>query len=163
MMTIVLVAVFSILLAFADQVIKYFVYENLRPVGSVSVIDNLFSIVYSENRGAAFGIFQNATLFFSVITILLIGVFLFLLITKKFSGKLFMISVILIIGGGIGNLIDRLFRGFVIDYLSLSFFPPICNFADYCITIGAVLFILCILLTPEKNKTKKSEEKDGAE
>ena len=127
MMTIVLVAVFSILLAFADQVIKYFVYENLRPVGSVSVIDNLFSLVYSENRGAAFGIFQNATLFFSVITILLIGVFLFLLITKKFSGKLFMISVILIIGGGIGNLIDRLFRGFVIDYLSLSFFPPICN------------------------------------
>ena len=71
MMTIVLVAVFSILLAFADQVIKYFVYENLRPVGSVSVIDNLFSLVYSENRGAAFGIFQNATLFFSVITILL--------------------------------------------------------------------------------------------
>ena len=51
-------------------------------------------------------------------------------------------TVILIIGGGIGNLIDRIFRGFVIDYLSLSFFPPICNFADYCITIGAVLFVL---------------------
>ncbi len=163
MMTIVIVAVFSIILASADQLIKYFIYEDLRPVGSVSVIDNLFSLVYSENRGAAFGIFQNATLFFSVITILLIGVFLFLLITKKFSGKLFTVSVILIIGGGLGNLIDRLFRGFVIDYLSLSFFPPICNFADYCITIGAVLFILCILLTPEKKKENHTEEKDGEE
>lgn len=162
-MTIVIVAVFSIILASADQLIKYFIYEDLRPVGSVSVIDNLFSLVYSENRGAAFGIFQNATLFFSVITILLIGVFLFLLITKKFSGKLFTVSVILIIGGGLGNLIDRLFRGFVIDYLSLSFFPPICNFADYCITIGAVLFILCILLTPEKKKENHTEEKDGEE
>ena len=64
----------------------------------------------------------------------------------------------LIVGGGIGNLIDRLFRGFVIDYLSLSFFPPICNFADYCITIGAFLFILCILFSPEVRAIKKADD-----
>ena len=72
-------------------------------------------------------------------------------------------TVILIIGGGIGNLIDRIFRGFVIDYLSLSFFPPICNFADYCITIGAVLFVLCILFQPDKKKKAEPEESDESE
>ena len=85
------------------------------------------------------------------------------MISKKFTGKLFTTAVILIIGGGIGNLIDRIFRGFVIDYLSLSFFPPICNFADYCITIGAVLFVLCILFQPDKKKKAEPEESDESE
>ena len=158
-MTIVIVVVLSAVVAGIDQLIKYHIYENLYPDGRVNVIDNLFSLVYSENRGAAFGIFQNGTVFFSVVTVLLIAVFVYLLISGKFKGKLFTISMILIIGGGIGNLIDRIFRGFVIDYLSVSFFPPVCNFADYCITIGAFLFMLCILLTTEK----KSEEKTGEE
>ncbi len=162
-MTLVIVAVISALIVAVDQIFKYFIYENLRPVGSVTVIDNLFSLVYSENRGAAFGIFQNATLVFTIITVILIGVFLYLLISKKFTGKLFTTAVILIIGGGIGNLIDRIFRGFVIDYLSLSFFPPICNFADYCITIGAVLFVLCILFQPDKKKKAEPEESDESE
>lgn len=153
-MTIAIVVGLSALIVAIDQIIKYFIYENLHPSGNVVVIDNLFSLVYSENRGAAFGIFQNATLVFSIITIALIAVFLYLLISKKFTGKLFTTAVILIIGGGIGNLIDRIFRGFVIDYLSLSFFPPICNFADYCITIGAALFILCILFTTGKDSKK---------
>ena len=51
----------------------------------------------------------------------------------------------LIIGGGIGNLIDRIFYGYVIDYISLSFFPPVCNFADYAITIGTILLIIYVL------------------
>ena len=156
-MTIIIVAVISALIVGIDQLIKYFVYENLHPDGNVTVIDNLFSLVYSENRGAAFGMFQDGTIVFSVITILLIGIFLYLIISKKFTGKLFTAAVTLIVGGGIGNLIDRLFRGFVIDYLSLSFFPPICNFADYCITIGAFLFILCILFSPEVRAIKKAD------
>ena len=158
-----IVIVLSALIVIIDQLIKYFIYTNLSPDGNVTIIDGLLSFVYSENRGAAFGIFQNATLVFAVITIALIAVFLFLLITKRFSGKLFTSSIILIIGGGIGNLWDRLFRGFVIDYISISFFPPICNFADYCITIGAALFILSIILLPEakeKANTSKGDSDD---
>lgn len=158
-----IVIVLSALIVIIDQLIKYFIYTNLSPDGNVTIIDGLLSFVYSENRGAAFGIFQNATLVFAVITIALIAVFLFLLITKRFSGKLFTSSIILIIGGGIGNLWDRLFRGFVIDYISISFFPPICNFADYCITIGAALFILSIILLPEakeKANTSKGDSND---
>ncbi len=136
----------SAVLAVIDQIIKYFVLRDLAPVGSVSVIDNVLSLVYVENRGIAFGMFQNMTWLFSVFTVVLIGVFLYLIIRKKLTGKLFYLSSMLIIGGGVGNLIDRMFRGYVVDYLALSFFPPVCNFADYCVTIGAVLFAVVILM-----------------
>lgn len=144
-------------LAAADQIIKFFIHENLSPNGRVTVIDGLLSLIYSENRGAAFGIFQDGTLFFIIVTSVLIGVFFYLLTARKFTGKLFYAASALILGGGIGNLADRIFRGYVIDYLSVSFFPPICNFADYCITVGAFLFVLCILLMPE---TKENVDTD---
>ncbi len=159
-MALAITAVFSILIIVIDQIIKYFIYNSLSPNGVKEVIPGLFSLVYSENRGAAFGVFQNATIIFSVITVVLVAVFLYLLISKKFTGKLFTASVILIIGGGIGNLIDRIFRGFVIDYLSVSFFPPICNFADYCITVGAALLIISILFLSE-NRKKLAEDKNS--
>lgn len=154
-----LVIILSAVIIVIDQIIKYFVLEFLAPVGSVTVIDNLFSLVYVENRGAAFGIFQNQVWIFALITVLMIAFFVYILISGKIKGKLFTTSAILIIGGGIGNLIDRIFRGFVVDYLSVSFFPPVCNFADYCITIGAVLFIISMFITSDKKseKTLKSD------
>ncbi len=153
------VLILSAVLVIIDQLIKYFVFEYLAPVGNVSIIDNLFSLIYVENRGAAFGIMQNQVWFFAVVTILLIAVFMYILITKKMSGKLYIAATILIIGGGVGNLIDRIFRGFVIDYLSVSFFPPVCNFADYCVTIGAILFVISLFVgTKRKIKLGSSGE-----
>ena len=66
--------------------------------------------------------------------------------------KFFYICSALIVGGGIGNLIDRIFYGYVIDYLSLSFFPPVCNFADYCITAGTVMLIIYVMFFAESKK-----------
>lgn len=154
-----LVIILSAVIIVIDQIIKYLVLEFLAPVGSVTVINNLFSLVYVENRGAAFGIFQNQVWVFAIITLIMIAFFVYILVSGKIKGKLFTTSAILIIGGGIGNLIDRIFRGFVVDYLSISFFPPVCNFADYCITIGAVLFIISMFITSDKKseKTLKSD------
>jgi len=84
----------------------------------------------------------------------MVALFFYVIIKKKITNKLFLTSVTLIIGGGIGNLIDRLFRGFVVDYLQLSFFPPVCNFADYCITIGAVLMVVFVLFFSDKKDDK---------
>ena len=123
----------------ADQIIKYFVVNNLKPLGSVSVIDNLFKLTYVENRGVAFGMFNDMRWFFVVLTSVLIAAIIIFMFIKRPGGKLFYIAAGLIIGGGIGNLIDRILYGYVIDYLSLSFFSPVCNFADYAITIGVVL------------------------
>lgn len=155
LLTIILASAAGI--AAIDQIIKYFIFQNLSPLHKLDVIDGIFSLVYVENRGVAFGMLQNHVWIFSVITLLLIAAIIYLIAAKKFTGKLFYVSAILLIGGGIGNLIDRVFRGFVIDYLSFSFFPPVCNFADYCITIGAAIFVIVMLIsTDNENKALKN-------
>ncbi len=150
----IITAVISAVLVIIDQVIKYFVLGNLHSGDNVPFIGNLLTLTYVENRGAVFGIMQNMSWLFAIITILMIALFFYVIIKKKITNKLFLTSVTLIIGGGIGNLIDRLFRGFVVDYLQLSFFPPVCNFADYCITIGAVLMVVFVLFFSDKKEDK---------
>lgn len=151
-MLVTLVLAVSALIAGIDQAIKYFVVQDLMPVKEVKVIDRLFSLVYVENRGVALGMMQDHVWLFAVITVLLIAVLLFFIISKKFTGKLFIISTMLLIGGGIGNFADRVTKGFVVDYLSVSFFPPVCNFADYCITVGAVLLIISMIMSDMRKK-----------
>lgn len=148
--------VIGLLLAVADQVIKYFISVNLKPVGSVTVIDNILDLTYVENRGVAFGMFSGMRWIFIALTVLLVCAIIFYMFKKKPQSKLFYVCTALIVGGGIGNLIDRIFYGYVIDYISLSFFQPVCNFADYCITIGTVLLVIYVLFfTNEFNKQKK--------
>ena len=129
-------------LVIIDQIIKYFVSAYLQPVGSVSVIDNIFSLTYVENKGVAFGMFSDMRWIFVALTSILLVIIIFYMFKKRPKGKFFYVCAALIIGGGIGNLIDRIFYGYVIDYLSLSFFPPVCNFADYCITAGTIMLVI---------------------
>lgn len=160
-MPVILFFALILLTVLADQISKYFVYQALYPDGSFQVIENLFSLIYVENRGIAFGMFQGQQWLFVIVTMFLIVLLLYLYFKKKVSGRLFTASVIFIIGGGVGNMIDRIFRGFVIDFLSISFFPPVCNLADYFITIGAFLLILSIVFMPPEKKV--SEEKTDGE
>lgn len=151
----------SILLVIADQIIKYFVSVYLQPIGTVTVIDNLFSLTYVENRGVAFGMFSDMRWIFVALTSVLIAVIIFIMFQKRPKGKFFYICSALIIGGGIGNLIDRIFYGYVIDYLSISFFPPVCNFADYCITVGTVMLLIFVLFFSDILKSKKKVRIDN--
>lgn len=143
------------LVAIIDQIIKYFVSVNLKPIGSVEAIPYILDLVYVENRGVAFGMFSDLRWLFVVLTAVVIVIFLVLLIKNSNKSKLFSISAALIIGGGIGNLIDRLFLGYVIDYLQLSFFSPVCNFADYCITFGTVMLVVYLLFYFDVKNEKK--------
>lgn len=137
-----------------DQITKLLVVQNVKPQGSVGFIPHLLDFVYSENRGVAFGMFQNATWLFIVLTSVVIVVFLILLIRNYKSSKMFSIASALIIGGGIGNLIDRIRLGYVVDFLQLSFFSPICNLADYAITFGTVLLIVYLLFFYKSSQRK---------
>ena len=158
-MTFVAIAI-GLLIAVLDQVIKYFVSADLKPIGSVTVIDNVLNFTYVENRGVAFGMFSGMRWVFIALTALLICAIIIYMFKRKPQSKLFYVCVALIIGGGIGNLIDRIFYGYVIDYISLSFFSPICNFADYCITIGTVLLVIYVLFfSKEFNEQKKVKAK----
>ncbi len=149
----------SLLVAALDYLIKILVMNNLKPVGSLTVIPGLFSLTYVENRGAAFGMLSNARWVFILFTILVIIALIYVVIKKRIESKLFNAAVILIIGGGIGNLIDRIFYGYVVDYLSVSFFPPVCNFADYCVTVGAALMVIYLLFFSDM--FEKKDRKNG--
>lgn len=145
-----------------SQFIRGLIEAHVKPVGTVAVIPGLFNLTYSENRGVAFGLFQDGTIFFAVATAVVIVLFSILLIKNYKKSKLFSISATLIIGGGLGNLFERVFLGYVTDYLSLSFFPPICNFADYCITAGTICLIVYLLFFSDflksDGKKKKADE-----
>ena len=153
-----LVLILSVVVAAVDFVLKLLVINNLKPVGTVELIPGLFSLKYVENKGAAFGMLSNARWIFIVFTIAIIIALIVIMIRKKINSKLFNVAAILIIGGGIGNLIDRIFYGYVVDYLSISFFPPVCNFADYCITIGAVLMVIYLLFFSDFIKKDKKND-----
>lgn len=151
----------SALVVLIDYILKILVINNLKPIGSITVIPDLFSLTYVENKGAAFGMLSNARWIFIVFTIVVIIFLIVFLFYKKPKSKLINASLVLIIGGGIGNLIDRIFYGYVVDYLSLSFFSPVCNFADYCVTIGAFLLIIYLLFFSDylkKDKGIKNEK-----
>ncbi|MGN1138946.1 MAG: signal peptidase II [Ruminococcus sp.] len=145
------------LVAIADQLLKYLVVNFLDKSSPTVVIPNLLNLTYVENRGAAFGMLADARWIFITFTVLITIFLIYILFKKKIDSKLFLASVTLIIGGGIGNLIDRIFLGYVVDYLSISFFPPVCNFADYCITIGAVLLVIYIVFISDFCKKEKSK------
>ena len=153
-----LVLILSAVIAAVDFLLKILVINNLRPVGTVEVIPGLFSLKYVENKGAAFGMLSDARWIFIVFTIVIIIALIIIMIRKNINSKLFYVAAILIIGGGIGNLIDRIFYGYVVDYLSISFFPPVCNFADYCITIGAVLMVIYLLFFSDFIKKDKKND-----
>ena len=148
-------------LVIIDQIIKYLISAYLQPVGSVSVIDNIFSLTYVENKGVAFGMFSDMRWIFVALTSILLVIIIFYMFKKRPKGKFFYVCAALIIGGGIGNLIDRIFYGYVIDYLSLSFFPPVCNFADYCITVGTIMLVIYLLFFSDiLDSSKKAKMKN---
>lgn len=131
-----------------DQIAKSVLVKALAG-GQITVIKNFFRLVYVENYGIAFGMFKNKTLFF-IITQCIISV-LIIFVIYKFHDKSMSVTICLsfILGGAIGNLIDRIRFGYVIDYLSFSIFPPVFNFADSAIVVGAILLSLILVFNKE--------------
>ena len=127
-----------------DQWTKSLVYNQLRINGPVVLIDGVFELLYSENRGAAFGILQGKQWFFLFVAAAVVIVVMFFL-SRMPAGKryypLFLCSVLLV-SGAIGNVIDRLMRGFVVDFLYFSLIDfPIFNVADCYVVVAAGVLI----------------------
>ncbi|MGE5604884.1 MAG: signal peptidase II [Bacteroidota bacterium] len=124
-----------------DQFIKAIVTGKLEPLQSVTVIKDVFTITYVRNYGAAFGILQSQTL---LLIALSIAVILFVWINRnKLSGypKVFQVGLGLALGGALGNLVDRIRLGYVVDFLDFQFWP-VFNLADIAIVSGVGLIIL---------------------
>ena len=144
----------------ADQLIKILVINNLKPVKSVTVIENLLNFTYVENKGMAFGMLANQRWVFIALTSAVIVALAVAVFKLKKQGTMFYISAALLIGGGISNMIDRLLYGYVVDYISLSFFPPVCNFADYCVTAGVIMLLIYLFFFTDFLKSDKEKKVD---
>ncbi|MEA5134920.1 MAG: signal peptidase II [Candidatus Fimivivens sp.] len=156
---IILVAV----LVASDQIIKLWALNSLAPVGTMTVIPGILSFTYVENRGAAFGIFTGQRTLLIIMVAAILCAAGWLLISGKIKDALERICVMLIISGGLGNLIDRIRHGFVVDYIDINalFSYPMFNLADCCVVVGACLMLI-VAFRSERKKTHKlntNEEK----
>ena len=142
----------------ADQIIKYFVLLYLKPVGSVSVINGFLEWNYVENTGAAFGSFSGNTTLLSVITAVIILAGIAAIIFKKIKSKYLLVTATIAIAGGLGNLIDRIFRGYVVDFIKVLFIDfPVFNFADILVTCGSFMLIIYLIIDIYNDSRKKSK------
>lgn len=133
-----------ILVLLIDQVSKVFISSKLSLGQSIPIIKNALHITFVKNTGAAFGLFKNSTYFFigvSVTAIIIIGAMLIKSIRNK---GLLDIGLILIMSGALGNLIDRVRFGYVIDFIDFRVWP-VFNIADSAITIGTALLIISFI------------------
>lgn len=136
----------AVLLAVADQILKYLVIENIALTDTIEAVPGLFNLIYVKNTGAAFSILSGKTIFLSFVSIAVCIFVICYLIKNKPKNKLFLISLGMILGGAAGNMIDRVFRHFVVDYIELIFIKfPVFNLADIGITVGAVLLMIYVI------------------
>lgn len=131
----------SAIILFLDQLSKFLISNTLSPSESIPILKDIFHLTLIQNTGAAFGIFHQQTLFFIIAACVVIG--LILISHRRFIGRslLFRVGLALILGGALGNLIDRLRFGFVCDFLDFRIWP-VFNIADTSICVGMGLFIL---------------------
>lgn len=145
----------SIIFTAVDQFVKLWAFNGLRIDGSITVIPSILEFYYLENRGAAFGVFQGNVLMLSVFTAVIIVGVIFYVIKNNTNNIIFLSSITLIISGGIGNLIDRVFRGFVVDYIKVLFIKfPIFNLADIFVFCGACLLVFYVIFIEGKVNDK---------
>ena len=155
--------IFVLSLVGIDQIIKYFVIEYLKPIGVYEFIDGFLQFRYVENTGAVFGSFATHTALLTVISIVLLIATVYFLISQKNKSKLVSFTLLLMIAGGIGNIIDRIRLHYVVDYIEPTFIDfAVFNFADCLITVGAfVLMIYLIVDIVKDSKNSKQKTTDS--
>ena len=150
----------AILSLFVDQVSKILISIFLHVNDKISILKNFFSIHFIENYGAAWSIFSGKSEFLIVISfVALFIIYRYIYNFKK--NKRNNIAFGLIIGGISGNLIDRIFLGYVRDFLSFTFFGyhyPVFNFADSFIVVGVLLLLIATMKGEDQNETTKSHD-----
>ncbi|WP_136606482.1 signal peptidase II [Paenibacillus dokdonensis] len=156
------------LIAFlVDQGTKFMIAKQLEIGQEIPVIGNFFLITSSRNNGAAFGILPNQRWFFIIVTVFVVVAIIWYMqrVRKSSSRKLLPIALSLVLGGAVGNFLDRALNGEVVDFLMLNFGSytfPIFNIADSCIVIGVALIILDSLIDLNKT-TPESKSEEGNE
>ncbi|WMJ84296.1 signal peptidase II [Oscillospiraceae bacterium LTW-04] len=149
-------------LVICDQLIKLWALNSLAPIGTMMVIPGVLSFTYVENPGAAFGIFTGRRTLLIILVATILCVAAWLLLSGKIKGRLEKLSTLLIISGGLGNLIDRIRYGFVVDYIDINalFSYPMFNLADCCVVVGACLMLITAFRSEQKTQQQQHADEE---
>lgn len=141
-----------------DQLSKIIVINNIEPSTGIKLINNFLYITFVKNEGAAFSILQGGRIFFIVLSIFVLVIMIKYIFDDKNIRKIEVLSYSLLIAGIIGNLIDRIVYGYVVDFIDIYLFGydfPVFNVADMCIVIGAVVLASTYMTRGEKDEINK--------
>ncbi len=143
--------IISILIVVLDQLSKLWVKSNMMLFDCITFGNfKFFELYYIQNNGAAYSILQGKQLLLILFTlVVMIGIIVYAIVDRKKISKFEFFSLSLILGGGIGNLIDRVMNGFVVDFINIKVIP-VFNVADIAITCGCILFAIAILFPKKK-------------
>lgn len=145
-----------------DQITKRIAVLKLRPIENITVIDGILDFSFVENRGAAFGILSGRRWFFVVLTaiIAIAIIWAFIRVPKNKIYNLLRVSLILVLAGAIGNLIDRMFNGYVVDFLEVTFISwPVFNIADIYVVVGTIMLAVILIFFIKEEPFSEGSEK----
>lgn len=150
-----------------DQFTKYYISTNFELGQGADFIKGFIDLCYIHNKGAAWGMLSGQTWVLLVLTLAVMVICIVMVVKSSKSSKLLLFAITLVLSGGLGNLIDRVFRGGnVVDFLHFEFWPtfPVFNVADCAIVVGAGFLILYFLLeTVKEYKEKKETEQENGD
>lgn len=154
---------FILTLIALDQLVKYWAFTALQPLATIPILENIFHLTYVENRGAAFSLLMNRRWLFVILAVAVVSAAAIALKKGVIQTKTGKWSLYFITAGAIGNVIDRIARGFVVDLFDFRLIHfPVFNVADIYICMGAVLFFIYIMFQ-HKDADALAEDTEGAE
>lgn len=148
---------FVISLVIIDFLIKVLVIKNLTN-NSITIINNFLSLIYVKNYGVSFSMLSGNHLFILVVSFIAIAVLIYMLESYKYTLH-YQIPILVMLSGAIGNLFDRIFRGYVVDYISFTFGTyefAVFNFADMLVVCGCIYVIIYAFFFENKEKNVRS-------
>lgn len=152
--------IIAVIIVALDQIVKNWAAETLVN-GDIAIIKNVLYLKYAENTGVAFSMFSDNRWILVGVTSIMLAVVLAFFLSGKADGKLELFSLSLLLAGGVGNLIDRISLGYVIDYIDVRIINfAIFNIADICICVGAFLLCVAVYFSDKEEKEKKEKEFD---
>lgn len=156
----VLACVIAAVAILLDQLTKIWIVGLTGGIegASLPVLPGVLDFTYVKNTGAAFGIFSGATWVLTVLTVIALAVLVFWVLKNKHKSLFFFISAGMVLGGALGNMIDRVFLGFVRDFIHFNLPFAVFNVADAFVVVGAILLCIYILFMDPEMKKKEQDE-----
>lgn len=164
----IIAVIFSLALTCIDQLTKWLVVTYLKPIGSVPLIKigetEWLNLTYCENTGMSFSMLEGQTAILIALPIILIALVEWYIFSGKVKTKPPLFALAALAGGGFGNLIDRVFQGYVVDFIDVKIINfAIFNFADICAVLGGIFTVIFFIFEDNKSKDKEKSETESGE